>query len=408
MPVTYQISLPIPHPKQAEFIYCKTPRIVCRAGRRSGKTVGVSILAVEAFLEGKRILYCAPTQDQLGRFWIEISRALVEPIAAGVFYKNETLHIIERSGTEQRIKAKTAWSADTLRGDYADVLILDEYQLMDEDAWGVVGAPMLLDRDGSAVFIYTPPSLHSRSISKARDSQHAAKLFQRAQADTSGRWQVFHFASHDNPHISQVALAEITQDMTHLAYRQEILAEDLDAAPGALWTREILDVGRVTETPDFERVVVAIDPSATAYGDEAGIIVAGKAGDDFYPLADCSVQGSPLVWATAAVTAYHLYHADRIVAEVNNGGEMVELTLRMVDANIPYKAVSASRGKQVRAEPIAAIYEQGRGHHVGAFGALEDELCQWTPGDASPNRLDALVWAGTELMLDNQVGWLLS
>jgi hypothetical protein len=99
---------------------------------------------------------------------------------------------------------------------------------------------MLLDNNGDAVFIYTPPSLHSRGTSKARDPRHAAKLFQRAQADTTGRWEVFHFTSHDNPHISDISLAEVAADMTHLAYRQEILAEDVEEAPGALWTRATL------------------------------------------------------------------------------------------------------------------------------------------------------------------------
>jgi hypothetical protein len=402
----YEIHLPTPHQKQAEFIGSQAKRKVVRAGRRGGKTVGMSVCAVEMFLAGKRVLYGAPTADQLSRFWRTVTDALHEPITAGVFYKNETEHIIERRGTEQRIRAKTAWNADTLRGDYADVLILDEYQLMNEDAWGVVGAPMLLDNDGNAIFIYTPPSLHSAGVTKAQDAQHAAKLYRKAAADTSGRWATFHFRSMDNPYISQAALAEIANDMTALAYRQEILAEDVDEAPGALWKRDIIEQSRVVQLPELERVVVAIDPSATARGDEAGIIVAGKAGEHFYPLADCSMQGSPLAWATAAVTAYHVHQADRIIAETNNGGEMVEIVLRQVDPNIPYKGITATRGKQVRAEPVAAIYEQGRGHHVGSFPLLEDELCQWTPGDASPNRLDALVWAGTELMLDGLSGQL--
>jgi phage terminase large subunit-like protein len=289
-----------------------------------------------------------------------------------------------------------------LRGDYADVLILDEWQLMDEDAWQVVGAPMLLDKDGDAVFIYTPPSLHSRSASKARDPQHAPKLFKRAAADQSGRWAAFHFTSHDNPHISQAALADITSDMTSLAYRQEIEAQDIDEAPGAMWKRETLEAGRVLKAPDLERIVVAIDPTATAAGDEAGIIVAGVAGEQFYVIEDASLHGSPLQWASAAITAYHKFKADRIIAEVNNGGEMVEQTLRTVDRTIPYTAVHASRGKATRAEPVAAFYEQGQGHHVGAFPLLEDEMCQWEPGADSPNRMDALVWAGTELLVNRK------
>jgi len=344
------------------------------------------------------VLYAAPTTEQLGRFWNTVSRALQDPIREKVLYKNETEHVIELPGTENRIKAKTAWNADTMRGDYADVLILDEWQLMDEEAWELVGAPMLLDNNGDAIFIYTPPSLHSRSVSKARDSQHAAKLFEKAKQDTTGRWQAFHFTSKDNPHISQEALAEITQDMTALSYRMEILAEDVNEAPGALWTRETIERGRVLDAGKLHRVVVGVDPSASGTGAEAGIVVAGKTGNQGFVLADETLRGSPLAWAKAAVTAYHKFEADRIVAEKNNGGEMVSTVIAQVDKTVPVKLVHATRGKQTRAEPVAAFYEQGRVHHVGKFPLLEDEMCLWLPGDPSPNRMDALVWTLTELM----------
>lgn len=392
------VTLPDPHRRQAEFINSKAPRRIVRAGRRGGKTVGMAVLAVEQFLAGRRILYAAPTQDQIDAFWRTVKRALEEPIDANVYYKNETTHIIELPGSEQRIRAKTAWNADTLRGDYADVLILDEFQLMAEDAWATVGAPMMLDRNGTAVFIYTPPSLQSRSRTRAIDPRHAAKMFKRAQEDTSGRWATFHFASAENPHISADALAEITQDMTSIAYRMEILAEDIDEAPGALWNRQVIEMGRMLNPPPLDRIVVAIDPSATSTGDEAGIVTAGSAGDHLYVLADDSLQAAPIAWARAAVAAYHRHRADRIVAEANNGGEMVAQTLKTVDPSVPVRLVNASRGKQTRAEPVSAVYEQGRGHHAGAFPALEDEMCLWQPGMASPNRMDALVWAATDLM----------
>ena len=214
MPREYTITLPRPHTKQAAFVDSEAKRIVVRAGRRGGKTVGVAIRAVKAFLKGKRVLYAAPTQEQIDRFWVSVVRCLQEPIDAGIFHKNETRHIVELPGTEQRIRAKTAWNADTLRGDYADELIPDEWQLMNEEAWGVVGAPTLMDNDGNAIFIYTPPSLSSRSASKADDPQHAAKLFKRAAIDESGRWATFHFKSMDNPHISAEAVQEMAQDMS--------------------------------------------------------------------------------------------------------------------------------------------------------------------------------------------------
>jgi len=149
---TYKVTLRRPHDQQQAFIDSAAKRIIVRAGRRGGKTVGIAIRAVRAFLEGQRVLYAAPTQDQVDAFWYEVKRSLIEPITAGVYYKNESLHIVEVPMTKQRIRAKTAWNADTLRGDYADLLILDEYQLMDEQVWNSVGAPMLFDNDGTARF----------------------------------------------------------------------------------------------------------------------------------------------------------------------------------------------------------------------------------------------------------------
>lgn len=378
MTANYEIRLPRPHRKQLEFINNKAKRKVIRAGRRSGKTVGVSILAVKAFLGGRRILYATPTSEQIGRFWTTVTRALNEPIMNKIFYKNETEHIIELKGTEQRIKAKTAFNADMLRGDYADVLMLDEYQLINEQAWDNVGAPMLLDNDGDAVFIYTPPSLRSRSVSKATDPQHAAKMFKRAeelQKSGSTRWAAFHFNSMDNPHLSRIALDEITTDMSSLSYRMEILAEDISEAPGALWTRKMIDDNRIFLRPDLDKIVVGVDPSITTAGEECGIVGAGRRGDHAYLISDRSLQGSPLAWATAAVKLYNELEADLIIAEKNQGGEMVETTIHQVNPNVPVTLVYASRAKRTRAEPVSAKAEKGFIHHVGHYPLLEDELC---------------------------------
>lgn len=431
--VNLTVRLRNPHAKQRAFINSRAKRKVIRAGRRGGKTVGVALLAVKCFLAGKRVLYAVPTQEQIDRFWFEVKRALAEPLDAGILYKNETKHIIGFPeietqiynaldnpddvdgvpGEETRIRAKTAWNADSLRGDYADKLILDEYQLMSEDAWELVGAPMLLDNDGDAVFVYTPPSARSRSVSKARDKLHAAKLYKKAIADETGRWEAFHFSSHENPHISKSALDEITSDMTALAYAQEILAEDKDDAPGALWSRDLLEKCRIERVPPLTRIVVALDPESTSSVEsaETGIIAAGVGmcnckgkGSELHAfvLEDGSLRATPMLWARQAIALFHKYHGDRLIGEINNGGEMIETTLRVVDPNIPYKEVRASRGKQTRAEPIVAKYEKGMVHHVGTFAELEDQQCNWVPnsGARSPDRLDADVWALTELLLD--------
>ncbi len=171
---------------------------------------------------------------------------------------------------------------------------------------------------------------------------------------------------------------------------------------GGLWKYEHINRNRVREIPlDLVRIVVAVDPEAksTEQSAETGIMVTARGQNgQGYVLADRSIRGSPLEWATRAVAAFHEFRADRVIGETNNGGEMVETVLRTVDPDIPYGEVHASRGKVTRAEPIASLYEQGRVHHVGTFPQLEDQMCRWVPGEKSPDRMDALVWGLTEVM----------
>jgi phage terminase large subunit-like protein len=193
--------------------------------------------------------------------------------------------------------------------------------------------------------------------------------------------------------------------------RQELEGEILDDIPGALWTRESIDNYRIKDNvPDFEKIVVSVDPAASSNegSDETGIVVVGLARDKDgyargYVLEDGSLKGSPEEWAKKAVSLYRKWSADRIVAEKNNGGEMVGSVLKTVDRSVPIKLVHASRGKYVRAEPISALYEQGRIHHVGRFDHLEDQMCLFSidnlrnENTGSPDRVDALVWGLTEI-----------
>lgn len=204
--------------------------------------------------------------------------------------------------------------------------------------------------------------------------------------------------------------------------QQELLAELLDDNPGALFGRDDIEKARVREAPPLVRIVVAVDPAVSSgeSSNETGIVVAGLGVDGHaYVLADVSGRLTPYEWAQRAVDGYHAHRADRIVAEKNQGGALVESNLRTVDPRIPYKGVTATRGKTRRAEPVAGLYEQGRVHHVGCFSKLEDQMCAWDPSapasrarrecviatqsrSTSPDRMDALVWALTELMLEAQ------
>jgi phage terminase large subunit-like protein len=188
--------------------------------------------------------------------------------------------------------------------------------------------------------------------------------------------------------------------------RQELDAELVDDVEGALWRREWIDRSRVSLAPTLDGVIVAVDPAVTANAEshETGIVVAGiDRRGHIYVLADRSLRASPDAWARRAVAAFHEHRADEIVAEGNQGGDLVRVTLQTVDEDVPITIVHASHGKRTRAEPVAALYEQGRVHHVGTFPTLEDQLCLWdaTSGDISPDRLDALVWAVTQLGVDN-------
>ena len=222
-------------------------------------------------------------------------------------------------------------------------------------------------------------------------------------ARTDGSVKIVRGSTFDNAaNLAPQALIELQlrYNGTRLG-RQELYGELLTDIEGALWTHKMIDDARVTEHPVLTRIVVAIDPAVTSgeESDETGIVVVGASMDGhYYVLEDGSLRASPDTWARKAVELYKKHKANRIIAETNNGGDLVINVLKQVDPLVPTKKVVASRGKQVRAEPVSALYEQGRVHHVGGFAELEDQMVTWTPDSgSSPDRMDALVWAVTEI-----------
>ena len=188
--------------------------------------------------------------------------------------------------------------------------------------------------------------------------------------------------------------------------RQELYAEILDDVEGALWNRQMIENARTNTVPELIRIVVGVDPaiSNNENSAETGIVAVGVDANGMgYVLDDRSIKGSPVEWANAAIALYHRSSADRIVVEANQGGDMVRHTLQTVESQVPIKMVHATRGKRTRAEPVSALYEQGKVFHVGAFPILEDQMCSWTPESPSPDRLDALVWGLTELMVGSRL-----
>ncbi len=290
---------------------------------------------------------------------------------------------------------------DRLRGPQADTLWIDELCAMRtaQDVLDMAYMGLRLGKDPRALITTTPRPIKPFKALLSREGQDV--VVTRSSS----------YANRDNlaPQFLQQILAKYAG--TRLG-RQEIDAELLTDVPGALWHLERIEELRVPRAPErLERVVVAVDPAVT-FGpdsDETGLIVAGLGADGAcYVLDDASGRYPPEEWARRAIQLYRRYCADRIVAETNQGGDLVEKTLRSVDPSIPYRGVHASRGKVTRAEPVSALYEQGRVHHVGVFGPLEDQLTSYdgSRGSSSPDRLDALCWAVHELMLNAPVGKL--
>lgn len=283
---------------------------------------------------------------------------------------------------------------DRLRGPQHDAAWCDELAAWRyPEAWDMLMLGLRLGIDPRAVVTTTPKptSLIRRLV---RDAGTVV---------TKGStWE-------NKGNLAPVFLADIVRryEGTRLG-RQELEAELLEDTPNALWTRDTIEAARVEKAPALARIVVAIDPavSSSRESDETGIVVAGVDIDRIaYVLADDSGRYRPEEWARRAVALYRKYQADRVVGETNNGGDLVEATLRAVDRAVSYKGVRASRGKAVRAEPVAALYEQGRVKHRGAFPDLEDQMCAFASdfdrarADYSPDRVDALVWALTELLI---------
>lgn len=232
-------------------------------------------------------------------------------------------------------------------------------------------------------------------------------------ANRTGRTLIVRGSTFDNKeNLSEFALEELRAryEGTRLG-RQELEGEVIDDTEGALWNWRNIDKTRVSSAPArLDKIVVAVDPAATAgeESNETGIIVAGRLGSHAYVLKDLTLKGKPHEWASAAISAYFQWDADEIVIEVNQGGDMAKDTIKAVNPNVPVRGVRASRGKIIRAQPVAALYEQERVHHVGSFAKLETQLTSFTGenmviGDSdSPDRLDALVWALSYLMLDDK------
>jgi phage terminase large subunit-like protein len=337
----------------------------------------------------------APTWRDCQKTCFEGPSGLVKSLLPGEFESMNMSALQLRLSNGSRIYGYSADRPDRLRGSNLSGAWVDELCTMQraEDLLGEALMPALRIGEHPRVLITTTP--------------RPVKVIKDLVARTDGSVVVVRGSTWDNAaNLSKTALENLRAryEGTRMG-RQELEGELLEDIEGALWSRDLLDDTRVDKAPHLARIVVGVDPAVTSgeKSDFTGIVVAGKSPDGhLYILEDLTMKGSPHACMAAAVKAYHRWEADRIVGEVNNGGDYIGEVLRTVDPNVPYKSVRASRGKTVRAEPIAALWEQGRGHIVGVLPALEDQMCSLAvdpTADAHDDRVDAAVWASVELQV---------
>ena len=323
------------------------------------------------------ILICSPAND----------RPLYEPSKRRLTWKNGAKAICFSAEEPDALRGPQCYKA------WADELATWKY---DRETWDNLQMGLRLGINPQCVITTTPKP--TRLIRELIDDQNT---------------HVTHGTTYENKDNLSASFFEFIikkYEGTSLG-RQELLAEMLEDVEGALWKMKTIEDNRVNKLPELKRIVIPIDPAATSTkdSDETGIVPVGIDHDDIaYVLDDLSGIHTPNEWASIAITAYNKHKADRIIGEANNGGDMIETIIRNIDKSVSYRKVWASKGKMTRAEPIAALYEQGRVKHYGNLAVLETEMTTWMAlgGQRSPNRIDSLVWGLTELMLNTREDFL--
>ena len=364
------------------------------AGRGAGKTrAGAEWVKQQVDAGAMRIALVAPTAADVRDTMVEGSSGLLSVYAEAdrPNYEPSKRRITWPGGA-----IATLFSADEpdrLRGPQHEIAWADELAAWNraDDAWANLMMGLRLGASRVCVTTTPRPTPLIRDLVK-RDGKDVAVT----RASTRANF----------PNLSETFKNQIIAQYegTRLG-RQELDAEILDDVPGALWTRELVEKSRQSENGDRRRVVIGVDPAATSSetSDHTGIVVAALGTDGRgYVLEDASLRATPNRWGSVVSKLMDAYDADRIVAEKNNGGDMVRYVLQTVRPDAPVTLVHAKRNKITRAEPIAALYEQGKVHHPNPLPALEDEMCSYDGSGDSPDRLDAAVWALTSLMLGNQ------
>ena len=397
--------------EQEKFIFLIT------GGRGSAKSFNVStFLERLSFEEGHKILFSRYTMTSAS---ISVIPEFLQKIELDGFAnkfkvtKDEITNTfsksvlmfkgIKTSSGNQTASLKSIQGLTTFCGDE-----MEEWQ-SEEDYDTLMLSIRQIGIKNRIILVMNPSNAEHFIYKKYIKDTHRIEIIDGIEVQISTHPQVMHIHTTylDNmPFLSQEFLngVELMKKTDLKKYGFKIIGrwQDKDEE-NALWKQAIINASRVSVVPLFKRIVVAIDPAVTSKdtSDETGLVVVGLGFDDhLYPLEDATATYTPTEWCTKAVMLYNKHKADRVVGEVNNGGDLIEALLRTIAPSLPYSGVHATRDKMTRAEPVSALYDQGKAHHVGILLELEYEMTTWAAkkGDKSPNRIDALVWASAELL----------
>lgn len=393
---TTAIQFPEPLAFFFDSDYCRYR--IAYGGRSSGKSwTAAQALIVRALQKKIRILCCREIQNSIKDSVKKTLENSIERMGLSSFFTSTKDGITAYNGSEFIFKGLYAHPEQIKSLENISIAYVEEAESVSKESWDVL-IPTIRAENSEIWICFNP---------RDKEDETFQRFVVSPPKNSVSAWVNYT----DNPFCPQVMIdeAEALREKNLDEYNHIWLGFCRVANQNALWKSKLIDSLRVPSVnPDeLDRIVIAIDPAATskASSDETGIVAAGVkygrngADDQFYVLEDASLRGTPVQWARTALELYYFYSADRIIAEVNNGGDMVESVIRNADDNVSYSAVRATRGKILRAEPVAALYEQRRVHHAGYFAILESQMCNFTgsDGEKSPDRLDALVWAITEL-----------
>lgn len=397
---TPTIQFPEPLGFFFEQDYCRYR--IAYGGRSSGKSwTAAQALIVRALQKKIRILCCREIQNSIKDSVKKTLDNCIERMGWSDYFTSTKDSLTAINGSEFIFKGLYAHPDQIKSLENVSIAYVEEAESVSKASWDVL-IPTIRAEESEIWVCFNP-----------RDE--ADETYQRFVASPPRNSKSAWINYLDNPFCPQVMIdeAEDLKKKNIDEYNHIWLGHCRVANENALWKSKTIDASRSrsVDPDELDRIVVAIDPAVTSNqnSDETGIVVAGVkrgrngADDHFYVLEDGSLRGTPAEWAKAALELYYYYSADRIIGEVNNGGDLIETVIRNEDSNASFKAVRATRGKILRAEPVAALYEKERVHHAGYFAQLESQMCNYTgaDGEKSPDRLDALVWAITELMDDS-------